>query len=358
VTHPADHPDFCVLPWVGLTMNPDGTVLPCCVNWDLTLGNLQESTIQAVWEGFPYQALRRTFLAGKRPRGCATSCYDKEAAGLPSFRAALNGKHLRRLRTLDLSDPRATTLRPVYWDLRPTNLCNFACVMCNPVLSSRHRGAELRVTNEDALLAQLAERIGDVEEVYFAGGEPLLMPWHERALDLLLAHGRTDVQLVYSSNVSVLEHRGRDILERWAAFPRVAVFASLDGVGALGEELRVGQDWARTEANMDRLAASGRVALRVAPCVQRANVAHLGELHRRCLDRGWIDLGGFTPHLLHAPIERSIAGLDAAAKDHAEARLREHVTWLQRLAAPMQVKLELTRTFTSIIGFMRGTAAR
>ena len=36
---------FCILPWIHLYANPDGTVLPCCVgDWQQSMGNVQDGS--------------------------------------------------------------------------------------------------------------------------------------------------------------------------------------------------------------------------------------------------------------------------------------------------------------------------
>ena len=56
--------------------------------------------------------------------------------------------------------------------------------------------------NFDELLQQLHFVFDDLEEIYFAGGEPMLMEEHYAILDLLLKHGKTDVKLRYATNFS------------------------------------------------------------------------------------------------------------------------------------------------------------
>ena len=43
------------------------------------------------------------------------------------------------------------------------------------------------------------QHIMDVEEIYFAGGEPLVMQEHYTILEKLIEAGRTDVRLRYNT---------------------------------------------------------------------------------------------------------------------------------------------------------------
>ena len=45
-----DNKSFCIYPWIHMYVNPDGSVLPCCVGeYDKHLGNVRENTIEEIW---------------------------------------------------------------------------------------------------------------------------------------------------------------------------------------------------------------------------------------------------------------------------------------------------------------------
>jgi hypothetical protein len=79
-----------------------------------------------------------------------------------------------------------------------------------------------------------------VEEIYFAGGEPLIMPEHYEILDKLLEIGKTDVRIRYSTNFSILTYKGKHIFDYWKNFPNLELFVSVDGIGNVGEYVRKG----------------------------------------------------------------------------------------------------------------------
>jgi organic radical activating enzyme len=53
---------------------------------------------------------------------------------------------------------------------------------------------------ETDIWEQLLTHIDYVEQIYFAGGEPLLMEEHYRILDELVQRKRFDVRLIYNTN--------------------------------------------------------------------------------------------------------------------------------------------------------------
>lgn len=66
----------CAYPFYSMAINADGSVSPCCVDWDrsLVLGNLNEQSLKEVWNGSAMQALRRAMFEGRRKDNptCAT----------------------------------------------------------------------------------------------------------------------------------------------------------------------------------------------------------------------------------------------------------------------------------------------
>ncbi|MSR75567.1 MAG: radical SAM protein [Planctomycetes bacterium] len=51
---------------------PNGNVYPCCRGWDdhLLMGNIFQSSFEAIWNGPAYQQLRGEFLSGELREGC------------------------------------------------------------------------------------------------------------------------------------------------------------------------------------------------------------------------------------------------------------------------------------------------
>lgn len=57
----APRPDFCIYPEHGTYINPDGSVMACCMAPILTLGSLAEQSFNDIWTGERYQRLRETY---------------------------------------------------------------------------------------------------------------------------------------------------------------------------------------------------------------------------------------------------------------------------------------------------------
>lgn len=89
-------PKRCHMPWTHANFLVDGTVSTCCIT-SYSLGNLRESSFDAIWNGARYQAARRTIHTDNPPRACRhCNLGDGIAAGNPSFFANfLTDNHLR-----------------------------------------------------------------------------------------------------------------------------------------------------------------------------------------------------------------------------------------------------------------------
>ena len=77
-----------------------------------------------------------------------------------------------------------------------------------------------------------------LEEIYFAGGEPLIMEEHYRILKKLDERKMYHVRLKYNTNFSQMTFKKLDVMEIWNRFESVKIGASLDGMGKRGEYLR------------------------------------------------------------------------------------------------------------------------
>ena len=60
-----------------------------------------------------------------------------------------------------------------------------------------------------------------LEEIYFAGGEPLIMEEHYRILKKLDERKMYHVRLKYNTNFSQMVYKGLDVMEMWSRFDSV-----------------------------------------------------------------------------------------------------------------------------------------
>ncbi len=347
---------FCVMPFVHLHITHHGTVTPCCqapTSADLSFGNINEQPIEAIWNGPALQRFRNRMLAGERDERCV-GCYSKEDVGWVSLRNITNNKYAEQAR-LARNGQGASATAPVYIDIRFSNHCNLRCRICGPTSSSAwHQDAvalgwlaagspaRSKATADPAQLwQQLRSLASGLEEVYFAGGEPLLMEEHYQLLEMLLELGNTKVRLQYNSNFSTLEFKSWRATDLWRHFSDVTLSASLDGMGTRGEYQRSNQRWADVQQNSVRLRSEApHVKLLITPTVSVFNVLHLPEFNRAVAEAGMIEAFDFIPSLLVRPADYSAQILPDALKAEARRRIEAHLVWLGR-----QVGNEPQRSF-------------
>jgi hypothetical protein len=160
-----------------------------------------------------------------------------------------------------------TTMQPVSWDYRFSNLCNFKCRTCGDMLSSSWESEQkthdmvnwsnpknnwmqpgVRKEITEFQDTQIEKEFSDaveqhrVEEIYWVGGEPLMYEQHWRYMQRIIELGDgKNVYARYNTNLSRVCYRNTDLyrdllvnLRDWQ------ICASLDGTGEIGEYIRTG----------------------------------------------------------------------------------------------------------------------
>ena len=133
---------------------------------------------------------------------------------------------------------------------------------------------------EEDMWEQMQEHIPHLDQIYFAGGEPLIMEEHYRLLNELVKREMFHVRLIYNTNFSKLGYKDQDVLELWKKFHSVSIGASLDGCGPRAEYIRKGQDWEETVENRRRMmAVCPNVDFYVSSTVSIYNAWQIGRAH-------------------------------------------------------------------------------
>jgi glutamate-1-semialdehyde 2,1-aminomutase len=139
---------FCILPWMHLTVMPEGSTQLCCVaSSSIKAGgvplSLQSHSLEAIWNSLHLRNVRRDMLAGRHVADCS-HCYLKEKRGGTSRRQEANTRWAGELGPLFDALVEESVHRhyevaqlPLYYQLMPGNLCNLKCRMCFPHFSSQ-----------------------------------------------------------------------------------------------------------------------------------------------------------------------------------------------------------------------------
>lgn len=353
---------FCILPWIHLHPQPNGDVYQCCVApHQHTCGSTTTHTLEEIWNNDYMTTVRKQMLSGVEANGC-NRCYDLEKAGFQSSRNAFNKRFFHKIQdALATTDSNGVSSKfdLAYWDFRFSNICNFRCRMCGPALSSawaldenlmypakKRREKIIHIDNYsiNSIKKYVDQFIDTVEEVYFAGGEPLLMEEHYYILDTLIDHNRSDVYLRYNTNLSQLKFKSKSVIEYWSKFKHVDIYASLDALGPVAEYIRAGTDWKGIEENLVAIINSRTAHMGVSATPQIYNIFDIPELVERLIelnvDPNRILISNMLTHGEHFNIQT----LPNSMKQEAETVLRNY----QSICKYNNIKSQID----SIISFM------
>jgi radical SAM protein with 4Fe4S-binding SPASM domain len=361
---------FCIYPWIHLNANPDGNAYPCCMtDHHHPVGNCKTNTLAEIWNNDNMKKVRVDMLSEKPLDGCRR-CYEQEESGFFSGRQSANKHHGHNVKLIKETKPDGYLDRfeMSYWDIRYSNLCNLKCRSCGHIYSSqwyqdqaRLAGPEWASQNRVLNFAgrdktdmwnQLIDHIDHVEQIYFAGGEPMLMDEHYNILDELDRRGRYDVRLVYNTNFTHTQLKDRTVFDYWKKFDSISVGASLDGSDHYAEYIRKGTDWEEVERNrIEMLRVCPNVDFYVSSTLSIMNAWHLPDFHRNWVERGLIRAQDFNINILMDPPHYRIDIATAKYKNIIKQKFEQHLEWLR----PMDQLRRATVGYESAIKFMYAT---
>jgi len=377
-------PTFCVLPWIHLATRPNGDARLCCVTnasgahtgeYDVGLvkkengkpANFGRETPLEAFNNQYMKDVRLTMLDGKIPASC-TKCFEEELNGVVSKR--LWEMYEWNRDGLDFSELIAGTdtsgaVPPVirYLDLRLGHTCNLKCVMCSPHDSSRwlqdydklvEKTKSSIVTKQITFIKDefnntwyekpefwddVFEQIPNITQLYFAGGEPLMIKEHRRFLDEIIKRGYAkNISLRYNSNGIFVNE---DIIEVWSQFKQVRYAFSIDAVDMRNHYIRYPTDWDDIEHSlrlMDNTPSNIHCA--IACAVQVFNVKHIIDFAKWKLMQGYKKINKFkldeyetgggiiNLHLLYIPTFLSARILPQSDKEQLVKDFAEFKQWL------------------------------
>jgi sulfatase maturation enzyme AslB (radical SAM superfamily) len=191
-----------------------------------------------------------------------------------------------------------------------------------------------------------------VEQIYFAGGEPLLMEEHYRILDELVRKKRFDVRLIYNTNFTHTDLKGQSVFEYWRQFDSVAVGASLDAMGYHAEYIRKGTDWAQVVQNRyEMIRVCPLVDFYISPTLSIMNAWSMIDFHQDWVKKGLIKPQDISINILQDPPYYRIDIATAEYKQQLATKFLDHIHWLCE-QDPLQ---RATTVFEGAIKFMMAT---
>jgi MoaA/NifB/PqqE/SkfB family radical SAM enzyme len=312
---------FCPLPWIHLATRPNGDVRVCCtanasgasdvdskeaglVMQNGSIMNLRDHSIEEVWNSEHMKTTRLQMLDNQIPTSC-TKCFEEESKGIVSKRQWESVVWKERLNVdsivAETANDGSLPVNIPYFDLRLGNLCQLKCIMCSPHDSSawikdwklqypKYTTIELKQDqiwddrNRDytwyqkgSFLDTMKDQARYIKELYFAGGEPLLIPEHYKILEFMVETGNAaNCVLRYNSNGLELPDK---LFELWKHFKQVKFNFSIDALGIRNDYIRYPSKWDDVVANLERLDDTpDNITVNIACAVQVLNILTISEL--------------------------------------------------------------------------------
>ena len=273
---------LCMAPWTHTYLSPQTERRLCCASREpaqnfqqyidtaVGSGRYIPITLDTHWNSEHMKSVRRRMMAGETLPECEV-CNDK-LLNTDVYRSYFNRmfghKYEAAMTATDVTG--YTTVKPISWDYRFSNLCNFKCRMCGDMLSSSWESEqrqnnminwdnpknnwmipevrkEISQFQDTQIEAEFAAAVAEhrIEEVYWVGGEPLMYEQHWRYMRQVVEQGDGGrVYARYNTNLSRVDYRGTNLFRDILAHLRDwQICASLDGTGAVGEYIRTGLDY-------------------------------------------------------------------------------------------------------------------
>ena len=299
---------ICVVPWIHLNFEPDGQVTPCCLTsaHHYYAGDLNKNSVEEIWNSDNMKKLRKEMINGIEPKIC-DKCFNNERVTGESSRVYRNNefkKVIEIIPEITQPDGTGTTMDFKYCDFRFSNLCNFKCRSCGPRYSSawvpdakkmgytdQEKVWNIEAVNESANFDFLKEQVHTVERIYFAGGEPLMMPEHWQIMDMLVENNRFDVRISYNTNLSSFSYSGKHAFNYWRQWNHkcLEIWPSIDEIGERAELIRSGTVWNKVDNNLRELLTLDNAIIRPNVTVGAWNVNRLPEIIDYFVDVGVFD---------------------------------------------------------------------
>ena len=273
---------LCLAPWVHTYLSPQTERRMCCasrepaqnfqqyIDTEAGTGRYIPITLDEHWNSDHMRGVRRRMMAGETLSECEV-CNDR-LLNTSVYRTYFDHLFQHKLPEVyaNTQPDGTTTMEPVSWDYRFSNLCNFKCRTCGDMLSSAWESeqkqnnmvdwtnpknnwmrndirAEITNFQDSQIEAEfsLAVEQHRVEEIYWVGGEPLMYEQHWRYMRRIVELGDGGkLYARYNTNLSRIHYRDMDLFGDILAHVRDwQICASLDGTNNVGEYIRTGLDY-------------------------------------------------------------------------------------------------------------------
>lgn len=322
---------FCFYPFLELSTNPSGHVRPCCYytsvlfedidneDYNTSFNISKNSTLEDSWNSNTMIKIRES-VTNEMPLKHCQACYRDGDASMRvrSIQEYKNNVDILNLVAKTINNKFVAEHLPKRLELKPSNLCNLKCMMCNSYdssqvakelveLSEKYNGIEINGgrfieikldnsgitetnpglvdvgtpdwSDNEIVWESFTKIVPQLEVLSFAGGEPTLLPFVQKALDYCVKTGHSKHIVVYvSSNFTNIN---KNFLKMMPEFKKFEIIASIDGVELVNDYCRYPSKWGQISENFGKakqLMSNSNVKILINITVNLLNVMNLDRL--------------------------------------------------------------------------------
>lgn len=232
---------LCPAAWTSVYVSPSGRLENCCLSKN-ALGPIADvEDVDSFYKTGKNLQIQEKMIANQPVRGCEVCNNNNDWNYKKSF--------IQKYPNLDYK-PGEFDFK--FFDIRWSNACNLACMYCTPEFSSTWAHevkdhSNMSKTTTNALLDYTLENIENLDYVYLAGGEPLMMKENEIFL-AELAEKNPNCEVLVNSNISMVGKT--KIYDSLKKMTNVRWLVSMETMDDQFEYVRYPANWKTTKENL------------------------------------------------------------------------------------------------------------
>jgi len=288
--------NFCVLPWMHLTINPNHKYKLCCHSDTPLPLDAKEISMEDMMTSRIMEDIRNQFRQGNWPAQC-NICKLTEEKGMRSQRQAYN-ETFKVFVDNFVDEPRVKSV-----DLKFSNECNLECRMCSTTSSNKinetikflgselpdhWKGMSLWEDDKARLPVDIDNQLKllDLYKFKTTGGEPTMQTRWLNLVNHFVESGKCkNIVLDFTTNGTKFNDA---LLDKIVKFKKVKIRISVDGINDTYDYIRFPYKWKILEKRIKNLvkfcAAHEHINIGVSCLGQVYNVFNVGELWQWCND--------------------------------------------------------------------------
>ena len=244
---------FCAVPWNHFEVWSTGDIKTCSKGH--SFGNINETSIENILNSDKVRSIKDDLLADKLNENC-NGCHKLTTPG-EHYDLRNHYNPMFKSFDIDYENTQAFELHGI--DLHWNNTCNFKCVYCFPAQSSliaeeqKIPVCKSTAENIDKITEMIVKNQYVMKEIYFSGGEPLLI---KQNATLLAQIKNKELPLRVNSNISVANDNNA-VFAEIKKFKNVLWTVSAEADDERFSYIRNGGNWAVFTENLENIKKLG-----------------------------------------------------------------------------------------------------